>query len=201
MMMSLDEKKAELRKQQAAKRGVLKSDYPNASQGLINGGVQVLVLSAAYLKNEPLMIAGYWPIRSEIDPLPMMRMLADQGIATCLPATPKPGTPLIFHQWQVGDPLVDGLYGTSEPAASAPIVIPNVILAPLLAFDQACYRLGYGGGFYDRSLAEIRAIKGKSVIAIGLAYAGQQIDTVPTGPHDAALDGVLTEAGLIERRT
>ena len=199
-MLSLDEKKAELRKQQAARRGVLKSDHPDASQGLIAYGDKLLALAATQLGGEPLMVAGYWPIRSEIDPLPLMRMLADQGIATGLPATPKPGTPLIFQQWQVGDPLIDGLYGTSEPAATAPIVIPNVILAPLLAFDQACYRLGYGGGFYDRSLAEIRAIKGKSVIAVGLAYAGQQIDTVPTGPHDAALDGVLTETGFRERQ-
>jgi len=199
-MLSLDENKAELRKHQAAKRGALKSDHPNASEALMAGGDNLLALAKTHLGDEPLMVAGYWPIRSEIDPLPLMRMLADHGVATCLPATHKPETPLIFHQWRVGDPLIDGLYGTSEPVATSPIVIPNVILAPLLAFDQACYRLGYGGGFYDRSLEEIRAIKGQSVIAIGLAYAGQQIDTVPTGPHDAALDGVLTETGLIERQ-
>jgi 5-formyltetrahydrofolate cyclo-ligase len=199
-MKFLDETKAELRKHQAKLRGALKSNHPNASDHLLAHVDTMLALAATHLGGRPLMVAGYWPIRSEISPLPLMRVLAEQGVATCLPATPRPGTALIFHQWQVGDPLIDGLYGTSEPADTAPVVIPTVILAPLLAFDLACYRLGYGGGFYDRSLAEIRAIKGQSVIAIGLAYAGQQIDTVPTGPHDAALDGVLTETGLIERQ-
>jgi 5-formyltetrahydrofolate cyclo-ligase len=199
-MKSLDETKAELRKHQAKLRAVLKSDHPSASDHLLAGVDAMLALAAIHLGDRPLLVAGYWPIRSEISPLPLMQVLAEQGVATCLPATPRPGTALIFHQWQVGDPLVDGLYGTSEPADTAPIVIPTVILAPLLAFDLACYRLGYGGGFYDRSLAEIRAKIGQSVIAIGLAYAGQQIDTVQSGPHDAALDGVMTETGLIERR-
>ncbi len=125
---------------------------------------------------------------------------ADDRIETCLPATPKPETPLVFHQWRMGDTLIDGLYGTSEPSPDAPLVIPQLILAPLLAFDRLRYRLGYGGGFYDRTLASIRQNKGQTVMAVGIAYAGQEVAAIPVGTYDAALDAILTEQGFMAQK-
>ena len=204
----LTEQKARLRKTQSAQRKALKENDPMAAQKLA-GQAKALIAWATDQNLFPvasdkqgadrLIVAGYWPIRTEIDPLPLMAalMAADSRIETCLPATPKPETPLIFHRWQTGDTLIDGLYGTSEPSPDAQVVIPHLILAPLLAFDQSYYRLGYGGGFYDRTLAAIRHNGAQNVMAVGMAYAGQQVAVVPVGAYDAALNAILTEQGFI----
>ena len=193
--------KAEMRKQQAAKRSRLHSANAdaNADAGmrLVAGAGALLDFARARLDGAALCVAGYVPIRSEIDPMPLLAACAKAGCATCLPTTPKPGEALIFRAWQIGAPLVAGLYGTSEPARDAPILTPNLLLVPLLAFDSAGYRLGYGGGFYDRSLAGLRPC---GVVAIGIAYAGQEIPQVPRESHDAPLDGILTESGFLERQ-
>ena len=139
--------------------------------------------------------AAYLPIRSELSPLPLVTALADNGVVTAMPITPDPGLPLVFHQWAPGDALDDGPYGTAQPMASAPRITPDVILAPMLAFDDACWRLGYGGGFYDRTIGGLRDA-GHVVTVIGIAYDEQHVDQVPVGPYDMALDGVLTPSGL-----
>ena len=139
--------------------------------------------------------AAYLPIRSEISPLPLIVALHDAGQLTAMPVTPAEGHPLSFRQWAVGDALENGPYGTRQPPVSDPPVLPNVILAPLLAFDSAGWRLGYGGGFYDRTIADLAA-RGYKASVIGLAYDGQKLDKVPVGPFDMPLDAVLCPSGL-----
>ena len=139
--------------------------------------------------------AAYFPIRSELSPLDLLARLADLGCATGLPVTPAEGQPLRFHRWAVGDRLDDGPYGTKQPPLDQPLCRPDVILAPMLAFDSAGWRLGYGGGFYDRTLAVLRGA-GHHLSVIGIAYDGQKLDKIPVGPYDMPLDAVLSPTGL-----
>jgi len=140
--------------------------------------------------------AGYMPINSELSPIALMMALGGKGASLSLPCTPPPGQALAFYRWQAGAPLRDGRYGTQEPDQAAPMVRPNVILVPLLAFDDHCWRLGYGGGYYDRTLGQLRH-DGAPLIAVGIAYAGQKLDKVPVGAYDVPLDAVLCPTGLI----
>ena len=152
-MTPLDAMKADLRKVQTAIRKAASKDHDAVTAQLATYAAD---LKAAFDLGEGDIVAGFWPIKSELDPRPLMAALTDLGLGSSLPATPKPGEPLIFHQWQNGDPIVEGLYGTSEPEATAPLVLPKIIFVPMLAFDADGYRLGYGGGFYDRTLAKLR---------------------------------------------
>jgi 5-formyltetrahydrofolate cyclo-ligase len=136
------------------------------------------------------VIAGYWPIGSEIDPRPALHRLHRSGAQLALPEATPPGNPLIFRLYIEGDPLLPGLFGTLHPAG--PVVTPDLLLIPLLAFDDRGHRLGYGAGYYDRTLAALPRAH-----AIGCAYAAQQVDQVPTTPHDAALHAVATERGVM----
>jgi 5-formyltetrahydrofolate cyclo-ligase len=140
--------------------------------------------------------AAYLPIRSELSPLSLVARLSMSSVQTAMPITPAPGNPLDFRLWTVGDKLDEGPYDTKQPSANAPACLPDVILAPMLAFDKACWRLGYGGGFYDRSIGGLRQA-GRKVVAIGIAFSEQQVEQVPTGPYDMVLDAVLTPDGLI----
>lgn len=137
------------------------------------------------------IIAGYWPIGTEMDVRLLLRALCAQGETICLPCTPPKGEPLIFRRWVEGDELVQGLYGTWEPAAHQPVCQPDIVLMPLLAFSPAGERLGYGGGYYDRTLAALRAKS--SIFACGVAYAGQEQSIIPTDDYDEGLDGIITE--------
>lgn len=138
-----------------------------------------------------LVVAGYSPIRSEIDPTPLMQRLAAQGARLALPAIAGRDQPLEFRAWSAGDRLLRGLLGILEPSPQAAEIVPDIVLVPLAAFDRSGQRIGYGAGHYDRSLAQLRG-RGK-ILAIGLGFAVQQIEAVPALPHDAALDYVLTE--------
>ncbi len=137
------------------------------------------------------VIAGYWPMGEEMDPRPLMLALASRGHAIALPVTPPRGQPLAFHAWAPGAALRPGPMGTSEPVVGEELR-PDVVLVPLLAFDRAGRRLGYGGGYYDRTLAALPGAK-----AIGIAYAGQEMAEVPAGPQDFRLPLIATEAGVI----
>lgn len=145
------------------------------------------------------VVAGYAPIRSEIDPLPLMQRFAAQGAALAMPAIAARNAALVFRRWGPGDALVRGALGIFEPPATAADVVPDIVLVPLVAFDRSCHRIGYGAGYYDRTLAALR--RGKTVTAIGLAFAVQEIPQVPALPHDVRLDYVLAETGLFGFRS
>ncbi len=137
------------------------------------------------------LIGGFWPMGDEIDIRPLMYCLAGRGHAFALPVTPRRGFPLVFRRWAPGEPLVPGRFGTSVPPDTAEEVKPEALLVPLLAFDTQGGRLGYGGGFYDRTIAGL-----PDIWAVGVAFAGQRVAKVPTGLHDIFLHGVATEAGF-----
>ncbi len=145
-----------------------------------------------------IIVSGYSPMKSEFNPVPLMRKLADAGARLALPVTPKRGNPLIMRAWAFGDELASGVWGIREPKPEAPEVFPDIMLVPLAAFDRAGHRIGYGAGYYDRTIARIRAMK--PVTTIGLAFAVQEIGKVPATPFDQQLDLVLTESEMIEIR-
>jgi 5-formyltetrahydrofolate cyclo-ligase len=146
---------------------------------------------------EGAVVAGYAAKGEELDPQALIETLAGRGIATCLPRLAKPDAPLVFHRWHPGEPRTEGAFGILEPVASAPMVTPTILLMPLLGFDRFGTRLGYGGGYYDRTLAALapRAISdGKArPLTVGLAFAAQEWETLPKEPHDIPLDWVVTE--------
>jgi len=137
------------------------------------------------------LAAVYLPIQSEIDTSPLSNALVEAGFDLALPCIKRVAHPLEFRRYKPGDKLRGGAYNTKEPLRTAEIVDPDIVLLPLLAFSRDGYRLGYGGGFYDRSLAELRAKK--QIFACGLAFAAQEVPRVPTDEYDQKLDGVLTE--------
>lgn len=146
------------------------------------------------LSDDPKTISIFWPMGSEIDTRPLINALSGAGHMTALPIVKARATPLIFRAWSSGDQLVDGGFGTSIPGDDAPEVLPDILFVPLLSFDDAGYRLGYGGGFYDRTLQKLRA-RGP-VNAVGVAFSAQRVDSVIRGPHDQPLDWMATELGV-----
>ena len=145
------------------------------------------------------IVAGYAPIRSEIDPVQLVQKLATRGATLALPAISARNASLVFRQWTPGDELVRGLFGISEPSATALEVNPDIVLVPLAAFDRVGHRVGYGGGYYDRTFARLR--QSKPVTAIGLAFAVQEIPQVPALSHDVRLDFMLTETDMFDFRS
>jgi 5-formyltetrahydrofolate cyclo-ligase len=136
-------------------------------------------------------VSAFHPYLSEISTVELLAELVAEGWTTALPVVVGKELPLMFRTWMPGEPLVSGLWDIQIPADTAPEVEPDVLLVPMLAFDRKGYRLGYGGGFYDRTLAKLRAIK--LVTAIGVAYSGQEIEAVPHDAHDQPLDWIMTE--------
>lgn len=145
------------------------------------------------------VVAGYMPMRNEADPLPLMRALAGRGARLALPVVIARDAPLVFRAWREGDALIAGPFGTRHPAEKAPQLVPDLVLVPLAAFDRRGHRVGYGGGYYDRTLAALRAQK--PVVAAGVAFAVQEVETVPASHHDAVLDVVLTDLECIDLRS
>jgi len=137
------------------------------------------------------IVATFLPIQSEIDTGPLSAALRDAGYQLALPCIKRAQHPLDFRRYTIGDRLRGGPYNTKEPLKTAETVEPNIVLLPMLAFSRDGYRLGYGGGFYDRTLQILRAKK--QIFACGLAYAAQEVPRVPTDQYDQKLDGVLTE--------
>src|ERR1700743_176551 len=132
------------------------------------------------------IVSTYWPMGDEADPRTLMATLAVRGCELALPRVEKKNAPLVFHRWREGEELVTHKFGMSEPHVDREVVIPDVVFTPLLAFDADGYRLGYGGGFYDRTLESLRARH--QIRAIGIAYAGQEVSHLPREAHDHALD-------------
>jgi 5-formyltetrahydrofolate cyclo-ligase len=185
--------KAELRTAALAKRDAL-SDKKRAAaaKAVAKQGLPIEIAQGT-------IVSGYSPIRSEIDPVPLMRALAARGARLALPAVMARGKSLAFRAWSPDDRLMLGPLGILEPSPAAAEVIPDIILVPLAAFDRAGHRIGYGAGHYDYTLAHLRKLK--AVTAIGLAFAAQEIEQVPALAHDVALDYVLTETEVFDFRS
>lgn len=148
-----------------------------------------------YLKGSPVgtIISAYMAIQSEIDPMASMVSLAEAGYPICLPVIQGKAQPLIFRRWTPGSPLIEGDFGALIPRGGDEVT-PEVLICPLVAYDATGQRMGYGGGFYDRTLERLR-LAGPTT-AIGFAFAGQQTDHLPSEPTDQRLDAIVTEAGL-----
>jgi 5-formyltetrahydrofolate cyclo-ligase len=144
------------------------------------------------------IISGFMPLKSEINPLPLLQKLAEAGARLALPAIAGRGKPLIMRAWEFGAPLDRGQWGIREPKPDAPEVEPDILLVPLLAFDREGFRLGYGAGYYDMTIHRLRALK--PVTAVGIAIAAQEVPKIPTTPRDERLDLVLTEREVIDMR-
>jgi len=137
------------------------------------------------------IIGGYCALSGEADPAKLLLRLMRQGASISFPRVVAKDVALGFHQWQEGQPMQPGAYGILEPRSDWPVVQPELLLVPLLAFDARGHRLGYGGGYYDRTLASL-----PNALAIGVAFAEQEVVKLPNGPHDRKLDMILTEKGL-----
>ena len=142
------------------------------------------------------VVSGYFPMKSEISPIPLLRKLAALGAQLVLPVVAGKGKPLIMRAWRLGEPLVAGTWGIREPGPEAPEVEPDILIVPLLAFDRHGHRIGYGAGYYDLTIAKLR--EKKPVVAAGIAFSAQEIVAVPTTPSDVRLDLVLTEREAID---
>ena len=179
------ESKSSLRERARAQRAQLARAHP--------GFAKTIAGFAAHLRiSKHAVVAGYWPIRDEADPRGLMAELAKRGHRLALPRVEKDKA-LIFHAWREGDVTHRNGFGIDEPHVSSRIVTPDVMLVPLLAFDATGHRLGYGGGYYDRTLQALRA--GGKAFAIGIAYSGQEVPSLPREPHDHPLDAIVTETG------
>jgi len=176
-----------------------------ARRDALSGGQRMAAAEAIALRGLPIeimsgtVVAGYSPIRSEIDPAPLMQELAARGMRLALPVITARDSPLGFRLWAANDKLLRGPLGILEPSPDAAEIVPDIVLVPLAAFDRLGHRIGYGAGHYDRTLARLR--DSKKIIAIGLAFAAQEIETIPALPHDVALDYVLTETQLFDFRS
>jgi 5-formyltetrahydrofolate cyclo-ligase len=184
--------KEQLRRQAMARRDALPPDARQAAAEAIAARQFPLAITPG------MIVSGFMPLKSEINPLPLMRKLAGQGARLALPVVAGRGRPLIMREWVFGEPLIAGVWGIREPKPEAAVVDPDILLVPLLAFDRAGHRIGYGAGYYDLTLAQLRAHN--PVIAVGLAFAAQEVAAVPAMPRDARLDLVLTEREVLDLR-
>ncbi len=191
-MNTTTDHKAQVRRAAAAER---KLAHSSAKDDANSAGRRLrdIFLSADLTKSGDV-ISGYCPIHSEIDPMPLMGALQADGHRICVPVLQGAGQPLLFREWAQNCEMTDGPFGAAVPAGGDWLQ-PNILLVPLLAFDRRGFRLGYGGGFYDRTLQRLRAAA--EVVAYGVAYAAQELRAVPIEPTDQVLDGVVTEDGLI----
>ncbi len=188
----IQNRKVELRRDAVARRDALPADQRAAAAVAIAARpLPVAVAPGA-------VVSGFSPLKSEINPVPLMRAFAAAGAQLALPVVAGKGKPLTMRAWNFGDPLDSGVWGIREPKASAPEVFPDILIVPLLAFDRTGQRIGYGAGYYDMTIGRLRGMK--PAVAIGIAYAAQEVDEVPSTPRDAALDLVLTEREVIDFR-
>ena len=144
------------------------------------------------------VVSGFMPMKSEINPLPLLKRLAAEGAKLALPVVAGRGKPLIMRAWEFGGPLDAGVWGIRQPKADAPEIDPDILIVPLAAFDRSGHRIGYGAGYYDMTITRLRGMK--SVVAIGIGFAAQEIPRVPATERDARLDLVLTEREIIDFR-
>jgi 5-formyltetrahydrofolate cyclo-ligase len=186
---SIADQKGNLRRQAAARRDAL----PAAAR---KAAAEAIAARAFPLPIKPgTIVSGFMPLKTEVNPLPLMKALADAGATLALPKIAGRGEPLIMRAWSWGSPLDTGQWGIREPKADYPEVEPDILLVPLLAFDRTGHRIGYGAGYYDMTIARLRSRK--TVTAVGIAFAMQEVPKVPATERDARLDLVLTEKEAI----
>jgi 5-formyltetrahydrofolate cyclo-ligase len=182
--------KAELRAAALAKREAMPAQQRADAANIIAGrDFPVPVPKGA-------IVSAFSPMKSEISPIPLMRKLFDAGAQLALPVIVGRGKPLIMRAWKFGDPFKAGQWGIREPVPEAPEVFPDILIVPLAAFDRHGHRIGFGAGYYDMTIAALRARK--KVTAVGIAFAAQEIERVPATERDARLDFMLTEREVIE---
>ncbi|WGR95353.1 5-formyltetrahydrofolate cyclo-ligase [Bradyrhizobium sp. ISRA443] len=185
--------KAELRALALAKRDALSDEQRRtAAEALAKRGAPFDITSG-------MIVSGYSPIRSELDPTPLMLKLAAKGARLALPCVNARGQSLTFRAWAPHERLMLGPLGIPEPSPAAAEVHPDVMLVPLAAFDRLGHRIGYGAGYYDYTFAHLR--KAKHVIGVGLAFAAQETKAIPALSHDVPLDYVLTERQTFDFRS
>jgi 5-formyltetrahydrofolate cyclo-ligase len=190
--MPATKSKAELRAAALAAREALsETKRGKAAQALARRGLPIEIVPG-------MVVSGYSPIRSEIDPVPLMQTLVALGARLALPTVNARGRSLVFRAWSPGDRLMLGPLGIPEPSPAAAVVVPDIMLVPLAAFDRAGHRIGYGAGHYDHTFAHLRKVN--AVTGIGLAFAAQEIKAIPALPHDVRLDFVLTESTAFDFR-
>ncbi|KXV42262.1 5-formyltetrahydrofolate cyclo-ligase [Gluconobacter japonicus] len=177
----IDLQKKELRRQMAERRNAASRDMEAALLHRLHNVIEAQSAS---------VIAAVWPLPGEIDLRPLCFQLLKAGRRIGLPETLPKGHPLLFREWKEGVPMCEGRFGTSYP--DGPEVIPDLVLVPFLAFDRAGYRLGYGGGYYDRTLAKL------TVPAIGYGFSIQEMAALPAGPYDIPLSIIVTEKETIK---
>jgi 5-formyltetrahydrofolate cyclo-ligase len=184
---TIEEAKAALRAAAHKKRAAF---HPSLRSEAAAEAARHFFDSVPIAKNE--VVAGYWPIRDEMDVKSVIARLMDAGQPVCLPVVLGDEQPLELRLWQDGAPLYEAGFGTLAPPEEAPRAAPDVILMPLLGFDKHGTRLGYGGGYYDRTLASLQ----KRPRLIGFAFALQEVDHIPREAHDVPLDAIVTETGV-----
>ena len=189
---SLAGQKAALRRAALARRDALPAAERQAAAEAIAARPFPLALKPG------VVVSGFMPLKSEINPLPLMRKLAGGGASLALPAVAGRGKPLIMRAYAIGEPLAAGVWGIREPREDAAVVEPDILIVPLAAFDRKGNRIGYGAGYYDMTINRLR--ERKAVVAVGLAYAVQEVHEVPVTARDARLDLVLTEREAIDFR-
>jgi 5-formyltetrahydrofolate cyclo-ligase len=187
---NVEEAKASLRRDAVARRDALPAGQRQTAAETIAARKFPLTITSTTI------VSGFMPLKSEINPLPLMKKLAEGGATLALPVVAGRGKPLIMRAWRWGEPLDEGVWGIREPKPEAPEVEPDILLVPLLAFDRAGNRIGYGAGYYDMTIARLRARK--PITAIGIAFAIQEVPAVPATERDERLDLVLTENEVIE---
>jgi 5-formyltetrahydrofolate cyclo-ligase len=190
--ISIDATKAALRRAALARRDALPPDERAVAAQTIASRPFPVTLAPG------MTVSGFIPLKSEIDVRPLMHKLVALGAKLALPVVVGRGEPLVMRAWAFGAPLKGGGWGISEPPDDAPEVYPDILLVPLLSFDRAGNRIGYGAGYYDMTIVALRARK--PVTAIGVAFAAQEVAEVPTTSRDARLDLVLTEREVIDLR-
>ena len=188
----IDEIKTQLRKATFAKRDALPAAERQAAAEAIAARPFPIAIKPG------IIVSGFSPLKTEINPLPLMRRLADAGARLALPVVAGRGKPLIMRAYAFGQPLNEGVWGIREPKDDAPAVDPDILIVPLAAFDRRGNRIGYGAGYYDMTIARLRALK--PVVAVGIAYAAQEFPEVPVTARDERLDLVLTERDVIDFR-
>lgn len=184
--------KRALREQQKARRAAaLAALGPGLNDDLVRHGTALLG------DRPPGIVSAYYPMEGEIWPLRLMAALRAKGHSLALPVMQGKADPLLFRAWTPGDELIPGVWGIRQPARSKPTVLPDILLVPLLAFDRRGWRLGYGGGYFDRTLRDLR--RRKAILAVGLGLDELEVDAVPHLDYDERLDWILTPSGVRQR--